>query len=245
MQARHDVFVSMLNIRTGEAVQAALDHSLEMLRLCRGDNLGVRSYVPSLYLRLGRDQDAYDFLKWYAVGATMQYDWGDMSLPYLDLKEQDATEPCADYAKRYVDLGFLSALTALKIRLLVDVKMLEKMTKKHGKAGHEKKMEWIREDATSDILYGRKDIVGLDDYSNLIKKLEEQVDQMYLATKKYNKHYWPALMDPDDYAYALPTMYSPGSKEEVILAFRQTWYSWSECIGALAYITPRIMCEGL
>ncbi|KFA66978.1 hypothetical protein S40285_09773, partial [Stachybotrys chlorohalonatus IBT 40285] len=39
MQARFDYITAVLNVRTGEAVEIALDHSLDLLRLCRGDNL--------------------------------------------------------------------------------------------------------------------------------------------------------------------------------------------------------------
>ncbi|KAK5737670.1 hypothetical protein LTR17_006532 [Elasticomyces elasticus] len=65
MRARYGVVEALMKIKTREAVQANLDHLLDMLRLCRGDNMGVRSLVPALYIRLGRDQDAYDFVRWY------------------------------------------------------------------------------------------------------------------------------------------------------------------------------------
>lgn len=74
MSARLDLMTAILNLRNGEAVEAALARGLDMLRLCRGDNQGVRSKMPALYLRLGRDQDAFDFLKWYFVKATASYD---------------------------------------------------------------------------------------------------------------------------------------------------------------------------
>lgn len=47
-----------------ELVQEVLDHVLDMLRLERSNHLHVRLRAPVLYIRLGREQDAYDFLKW-------------------------------------------------------------------------------------------------------------------------------------------------------------------------------------
>lgn len=58
-----------------DVVQMALDHLLDMMRLCRGDNMGVRQLIPALYIRLGRDRDAYDFMKWYVTTSRMQMCW--------------------------------------------------------------------------------------------------------------------------------------------------------------------------
>lgn len=62
MSVRFDLMSAILNVRTGEAVQAALDHALDMTRLCRGDNQGVRSYVPValtlIKIRLMQDLDS-------------------------------------------------------------------------------------------------------------------------------------------------------------------------------------------
>jgi len=93
MQSRFDLMTAILNIRTGEAFEAALSHALEMLRLCRGDNLGVRFQVPALYLRLGRDQEAYKFIKWWmTTSSASDYSIMDLSLPYLDLHGHDVLE---------------------------------------------------------------------------------------------------------------------------------------------------------
>ncbi|ORY67743.1 uncharacterized protein BCR38DRAFT_456408 [Pseudomassariella vexata] len=223
MQARHDLMSATLNVRTGEAVQIALDNCLETLRLCREDNLGVREQVPSLYLRLGRDQDAFDFLKWYDVCVTDTYDWSDMDLPFLDLRDQDAFAPCD--LENCSELAFLVAMANLKMKLLLDMKMLQVCIKKHGNKDFETKMEWVRQDAMTDIVYKRRDILERDDYAEIISSLEKQVRTTYGRVKKANKHYWPALQDPDRYASVAPTTYAPGSREQVVLTFRYTWYT--------------------
>ena len=77
MRWRYALVEALLTEHTYAAVSAALDHLLDMLRLCRGDNMGVRDSVPALYLRLGREQECYDFIKWWAtMGEQSNYDWG-------------------------------------------------------------------------------------------------------------------------------------------------------------------------
>ena len=76
VRARYGVVDALLAIKTKEAVEEAHSHVMDMLRLCRGDNMGVRDLVPALYLRLNRDQPCYDFIKWYSTsGRDPDYDW--------------------------------------------------------------------------------------------------------------------------------------------------------------------------
>lgn len=76
MRLRFGLVEALLAIKTIEAVQEAHSHIMDMLRLCRSDNMGVRDLVPALCMRLNRDQDCYDFIKWYGTtGQDMNYDW--------------------------------------------------------------------------------------------------------------------------------------------------------------------------
>jgi hypothetical protein len=54
---------SLLKIKTLRAIQSAFDHVMDLLRLCRSDNMGVRDLAPALFIRLGRYQEGYDFSK--------------------------------------------------------------------------------------------------------------------------------------------------------------------------------------
>ena len=57
--------------------EQGLAHYMELLRLCHGDNMGVRFEVPFILLSLNRDQDAYDFIKWWmTIDEDGIYDWG-------------------------------------------------------------------------------------------------------------------------------------------------------------------------
>ncbi|KAK7222911.1 hypothetical protein V2G26_010914 [Clonostachys chloroleuca] len=235
MQARFDYITSILNVRTGEAVEIALDHSLDLLRLCRGDNLGVRSHVPALYLRLGRDQDAYDFIKWYADRGDSNYNWRDMSLPYLDMHGEDTFE-AVNEKPHHADLSFLIALTLIKTRLMKDLESLQVLLQNNPNATGEARYDHLQEEAMSDVLLKRPDVVAQDNYEETIAELRRQVLQLYRLVKGKNPHFWPGIMNPVLFAYSMPGIYTPGSREEAVLVFRNSWYSWSETEPAIQFI---------
>ncbi|KAH7194854.1 hypothetical protein DER44DRAFT_844423 [Fusarium oxysporum] len=235
MQARHDYISAILNVRTGEAIEIALKESLELLRLCRGDNLGVRPQVPALYLRLGRYQEAYDFIKWYALKGDSEYDWRGMSLPFLDLQGEDAFEAVIE-KPYYYDISFKMALMLIKIRLMKDLESLQGFLQKKPNATGEERYNYVQEEAMRDILLQRADVVAKDDYKDLIAELKGQILQLYKMVKEDNKHIWPGIESPNLYAYDVPAAYSPGSREEAVLIFRNSWYSWSETEPAIRYI---------
>ncbi|TLD11836.1 hypothetical protein PspLS_11335 [Pyricularia sp. CBS 133598] len=249
LQARFDLITALLNIRTGEAVEAALGHAMAMLNADRGDVLGVRSMVPTLLLRLGRDQEAYDFIKWYEKVPRETYRWGDPAEPFLNMTNEDATEEWDDMEMRRLSvekLPFLASLVLLKVRLALDLANLtDFVTKQSQNAGNEQddleaaKMQWVREEAMSGVLQNRPDLVsrcGSSQGEALQESNRAQIKKLIAATSTRNKHYWPALHNPTQYSHESPTVYARGSREEVILAFRETWYGWSETPQALDFI---------
>eukprot|EP01034_Spumella_vulgaris_P041734 gene41734-51718_t len=60
--------------------------------------MGMRDLVPGMMLRIGQEQEAYDFIKWWLTYPD-NYDWGNMSLPYLNIKNADITESVFDKFK--------------------------------------------------------------------------------------------------------------------------------------------------
>jgi hypothetical protein len=64
MRARGQVIRVLEEIGSHTSLTAAVAHIMDCLRLCRSDNMGLRDLVPALLLRLNRDQECYDFIKW-------------------------------------------------------------------------------------------------------------------------------------------------------------------------------------
>lgn len=231
MRARYALIEAILKIRTHLAVVAALDHVTDCLRLCRGDNMGVRDFVPALLLRLGRDQECYDFVKWYATtGKRDDYDWGDMDEPYLDLKDADILESPQYLCTKYADLSNCVTITLLKIRLLLAVR-----------AGSEGWKELLESSPTFDLIVGdtRRNLTG-DFETELAEEvaglMKYQVKALYEAVDKANVHYWPALINPGRHLDARPPYHSRGTKEGMQMVLKQTYDAWRETPGAIEVI---------
>lgn len=64
--ARHAFTDALLRIDTEDAVLLVVSEYADMLRLCRRDDLEIRHRMPAQLLRLGEDQQCYDFLKFWA-----------------------------------------------------------------------------------------------------------------------------------------------------------------------------------
>jgi hypothetical protein len=145
MKSRNELIHEVKRINTKVAVQAALDHSLDLMRLGPKDNMGVRNHVPALLLRLGQDQECYDFVKWWNTnGHDYRYIRDDDRLPHEKLRNEDVFEPVdflnhirshGDGTARvdncmvpsFSDISHLVAVTLLKIRLLLDLQLLQRM----------------------------------------------------------------------------------------------------------------------
>jgi hypothetical protein len=171
MSLRYALIEAILKVKTRNAVQAALDHARDMLRLCRSDNLGVRNCVPALYLRLGRDQEAYDFCKWYVTeGSRSDYDWGDMDLPFLSVRNADVFEDVGEFDGKYPDPGHIIPVILIKIRLLLDVEALHNSAAISDKIPREV-LDQVREQLVTNVVVKEKKIMEAIDQTARIKEL--------------------------------------------------------------------------
>lgn len=236
MRARYGVVDAQLKFNTRQAVETALDHMLDMLRLCRSDNMGLRDIVPALFLRLTRDQECYDFCKWWeTTGSEGNYDFGDTSLPYLDIKNADVFEPVDPFIGRYSSLSQTIAITLLKIRLLIDLQTLERAKKQAGPYVPQEILDTIRKHAVSSVIAGNWEILDRDQTPH-INVLEAQVIQLFETVNNANKHFWPAMLEPGDNLTARPQYYSPGDRREMQLKLQYWFNAWVETPGAIGVI---------
>ncbi|TLD31495.1 hypothetical protein PspLS_02268 [Pyricularia sp. CBS 133598] len=113
---------------TPEGVNAQLELFLKLLLLGRLDNgMLLRTYIPPLMLRLGKDQECYDFLKWWGTTPVHSPCFHDIYLPYLNLKGSNAYEDHKwIFSSSSLELPMVVALMLLKIRLYLDLKLVQR-----------------------------------------------------------------------------------------------------------------------
>ncbi|KAJ3121535.1 hypothetical protein HK098_003600 [Nowakowskiella sp. JEL0407] len=85
--------------------------------------MGLRSETSGFMLRIGKDQEAYDFAKWWATcDPHGKYDCGDITIPYLSIKDADASE--SETRVGVSDMDHTIAMILIKFRLLYKLQSL-------------------------------------------------------------------------------------------------------------------------
>ncbi|KAJ5698423.1 hypothetical protein N7462_000428 [Penicillium macrosclerotiorum] len=215
MWARYSLADAMTRIHNVESTQTHLDHLMDMLRLCRADNLGVRAHVPALMLRLNKDQQCYDFIKWWsAIQTNTQYDMGNTDLPYLDIKDADVFESVDGDQSKSSQLSHIVCLTLLKIKLLLDLLKLERSTSGLGPRFPRKLFNMIQTASPqSPLIHGNTQLMAGEGKCRLesIEILKVQINMMYDSVNEHNKHFWLALQSPQDHLKNRPEGASKGA----------------------------------
>ena len=182
-------------------------------------------------LRLGKMQECYDFVKWYATtGSRDDYDWGDMGQPFLDVKDADMLEPPDHWAEDdYPDLSHLVAIALLKVKLLLAVR-----------AGPEGKKDMLRSSPTFKAKTqgesGPGTCTGENGVDQVVKILKSHVKLFYLVVNRANGGMWRALLSPGRHLDARPSFYTHGSMQEMQMALKQNYDAWNETPGAMGII---------
>ncbi|EGR47373.1 uncharacterized protein TRIREDRAFT_122500 [Trichoderma reesei QM6a] len=245
MRARYNYVDTML-MSYGTAnspvdlAETCLRHLLDMLRLSRSDSLGVRDLVPALYIRLGRDQDAYDFVKWYATaGQDPHYDWANMSLPFLNVKDADVFEepPSGLVRSSFMALSHAAALVLIKVRILLDLQAIQNARIALKGSIPAEVIEMIRGQLVGNVVGARQDILLAqpEETSQLVDKIKRQVQALYRAVKAYNPHFWKLLVNhPDAGVLRRPShAYSLQTEDEALLVLGYNYAAWYETPGAV------------
>jgi hypothetical protein len=225
-----------------QGIEDALAVYFEILRLNIHDNQGARYLIPGLYMWLGRNQEAYDFLKGWALQAagkpeTKQIE--DPSLMYLHVKNADPTEGVDLWTGRFLQLAFTSSIQLLKARLVIGLDLLLEYIKALPQgapaASPREILASVRGQYCDDIIERLAETFV--DADSIIKKRDEinkQMMELFAATGTYNEHFWPMMLQPEERDFSTRSMgYTYGSREEAHLAFKYTYPAWCETPMAL------------
>lgn len=213
-----------------------------MLRLCRYDDMEFRNLLPALYLRLGRGQEAYDFVIWYeTTGSSSNYNWDDIDLPYLDIVNADVFESPQYLGEKYPSLANLVCVDLLKVKMLLDLKNLQKSAFLKDTRLPQELVDRIQYFIPlSNIIRNNIKIMSTTNYHPRMRELFGQAGLLYEAVNLFNTHFWPALVDPKTHLQARPDTYSTGSEQEMQMVLQHCFDSWNETPDAIEFIKTQI-----
>ncbi|RSL48906.1 hypothetical protein CEP53_009373 [Fusarium sp. AF-6] len=222
------------------AVQDALDCFLHVFWLNRGDRKDVRLVIPALFIRLNKDQEAYDFIKWCAsTGDPAYFEWDDRGqyawdndLPFLEVEDADAFEESENWVYGHrSDMSPMLALTLIKVRILLDLLATLNTTRAFQGSAPKEIIELICEQLVGGIVQSRPEIIRgrVQDMARRIDTIKAQIMGLYKLMNEYNPHVW-RLMLSDPYAAAAsgPFSYPFTSEETACMAVGESMASWLE-----------------
>lgn len=242
MCARYALVEKMiLHFKSDSAVLDSLIQLIHMLHLCQGDNQGIRWVAPALYLRLGLDQQCYDFLKWWAIfGERDGYHWDVTDDPFLRFIDTDVLEsPEGMWRGPLIQLGHAASVVLIKVRILLDLQHTLNATRAFEGAMPREVIEEIRgSELVSCVVAWRKDIIhaSTDRTAELLLLVKRQVMVLFRTISIYNRAFWPALVDPDSRPEKRPDVYSPRSEEEASIMVMHNCEAWRETPGSVEVV---------
>ena len=233
----------LVDIETFEAVDLALDYSLDLLHWIRGWNeyRRIDILIPVLLLRLGRDQECYEFIKKGQIWDQRHHSYidnPDSSCLLLEIPNADAFEPI-EYMCREQPLGlrYVTLTALLKIKLLLDMKSLQSSAVLGKKVPLEILLNIRRFVPRSTIISRNKDIMIHADYVSYIEKLSSQVEMLYLAIQNAYKNWWEVLLNPRRHFEGIGDFSVWEDARNVLHSTRD---AWTEIPGALEVIKEKV-----
>jgi hypothetical protein len=236
---------ALLKIKNRTAVQTALDHLLDMLRLNRSDNMGLQHLVPALHLRLCREQACYDFIKWgHTIAQDEDYDSGNTDLPHINIENDNAFEPLEVLDLGYAALPHRAMLCLLKSRLRSDLQALKNASIAAADKVSAELLNGIRSHMLSLAAQNNatlvRDVENGRDVKGHIYQLEQQVETLFDNPNDANRYYWAAVVEPGSHLTARPPHYSAGTISEMQLALAQTYDAWAETPSAIEWVKSKV-----
>ncbi|KAL5390233.1 hypothetical protein DPSP01_001804 [Paraphaeosphaeria sporulosa] len=235
LTARFAVVKLQMKLNTRTAVQTALKNILDMLNERRQDDFYLRDLAPGLFLRLGCDQECYDFVKWW----TCRFDprKTDMDTPYVDIKDADMFEaPDIFMEDTRPHVVPLLAVMLLKIRLLINLTELQRVKREAGPYVPQEIQDLITIHVVSPVVAAKGESFQRENLVPPIHDLKRQIRRLYDAVHKANKYIWLAMVRPGNHLTAMPWYSGTGTIQEMQTKLPYIYNAWSESTGAIGVI---------
>ena len=236
------------------SVQAQLDRMWDLLRIKPYGPEALSTRMPILMLRLGLDQDCWEFMNcWYRH-------WTD-TVNWRSVPEFPPVSPMADVFERcrYIwerkvrvsytsGLSYMATTTLLKIRLLIDIRAIcasfDVLILRFPREITDRIRDFIPSATLADKHLTRAES---DKLQPLIRELEHQVKELYKEVQRINPHFWPELVRRSASRTKVPSNWekedrvtsrvdTQGSAATMRAAMYNTFGAWIESPLAIDYI---------
>ena len=238
-----------------DIVQSVLNHALHLMKDDREDGVGVRCMIPSLHIRLGNDEKAYDFIKWYATtSCDPAYSWDDLKAPFLNIKGTDVFENIPQTMVEglppqepsfYGNVEASQHLSHAKSVMLIKIRVYQNLQRLKW-AGivlrgifPEEIVTLVLEELSGSVLSERDDVLRSDPETmgTLLRTTKEQIRELYRIIDQKYPRFWALLLDnPEVTMLPNPDLSTRLSVEGTTIMFGYTYAAWYETPGAMEII---------
>ncbi|KAL8671160.1 MAG: hypothetical protein Q9168_004337 [Polycauliona sp. 1 TL-2023] len=236
-----DYVEALIKANTFAALERAAEASHRILRCCSSDPLELRNELPGVYLRLGRDQEAYSLIKWWESNelSAEEIHKSHPIVPYLDnaptvdVFEQPSATISAIGGNR--SLVNIFCVTLLKIKILFNLRILQEIQILHPKLPQELVNMVGYHLPLIDVVRKNRTVMGQGDYTGLIEDITNQINMCFEAVEEENTHLWPSLVNSE--LRPGGSVYRPSAdKRTVDFVLDRCYESWAETPGAIDLI---------
>ncbi|CAG8183176.1 unnamed protein product [Penicillium salamii] len=198
----------------------------------------TREIIPAVMIRLDKDQECYDFLKWWATHGNV---YGEQSYhdsePFLNIKDANPLEPVEPFLRNMEELPHIVCLTLIKIRLYII--MMNKVGPALANASPKD-----REIVDGMLVLNKSSIATNPNIASLeglaladaSMTVMCQIQTLYDAVNDYNPLIWPELLDPDETVGNAPMGKGLSQREQANAVQLWTWLAWAETYGATQFL---------
>lgn len=213
MKARSLELETLMTAESYEAYEKAWLQAREMLLLANIDQLEIDFYLPYLLLRMGKEQELYDFLKWYESHVPDQH-FRDFENNNAEYKNADFFGPVDIFCRPYSDLNTAFTVMLLKGKILLD---LQKLLDEPGRD-------------VSQVITNRLNDASVVHHDSqhrwLIYHTDAQIRQLFRAIKQTWPWMWSAFLRPHRHLKTDYYGWIEGTEMEVCFALQRTHKLW-------------------
>ncbi|KAB8262076.1 hypothetical protein BDV32DRAFT_147725 [Aspergillus pseudonomiae] len=245
IEARLDLIKAMAEIKHVESVQAQLNHSMDMFESCGPEFAGLWEGIPALMARLHKDQECYDFVKWWHTVRASSGNINALSrLMSCKIKNADPFERLDNFGAGFVNSSYMIVLTLLKVKFLLDLRRIDQVVFALGATFPREILDLILSFVPwSPVVAANRRALDDEVRSELIYELEEQANSLFEQLQRRAPVLWRKFVCQKD---DLDAMYSESPTprymvERVNKYLTLTHTAWIETPGAIDILNSKLV----